>query len=170
MTHADLVARAARWLRTTMACHVVLTEHTVGQEYPDAIGWRGRGESVVVECKISRSDFLRDRHKASRAHYGQRPGVWCYYLTPPGLVWGPQITLALPEGWGLLHAEPRLIRVVQKAAPTTGVDDRSVTQLRRELYRLYSEVRRYQVQGLKPQTFAAWDQGRRAVAADAPPR
>ncbi len=163
MTHADLVRRAARWLRTTMGCGVVLTEHAAGREFPDAIGWR-RSSSIVVECKVSRSDFIRDRHKPSRAHYGARPGLRCYYLTPPGLLMGrmadgvtPQPFRPLPEGWGLLHAEPREIRVVYPAAPQleSWRDDRSADQLRGELTRLYYEVRRYQVQGLKPQTVAA---------------
>lgn len=169
MTHAELVRRAAGWLRTAMRCYVVLTEHTAGWEHPDAIGWRrGGAQSIVVECKVSRSDFLRDRQKSTRSHYSARPGLWCYYLTPPGLLMAmnadgvtPQPFRALPDGWGLLHAEPRRVRVVTRAQPNEEIDDRSSTQLRLELQRLYQEVRRYQVQGLKPQTYAALNRARK---------
>jgi hypothetical protein len=142
MTHADLVTRAVRWLRNTQRCGVVFAEHSAGWEHPDAMGWRGGGYSTVVECKVSRADFFKDRKKPSRAAYNLRPALWCYYLTPSGLV-SPN---ELPEGWGLLYADERITRVIRKADPA--FCDRTVAQLKLEVDRLYCEVRRYQVNGI----------------------
>lgn len=167
MTHAELVTRAARWLRSTIKCGVVLTEHNAGSEFPDAIGWKS-GFSYLVECKVSRSDFLADLKKTSRASYEVRPAFQCYYLTPPQLldpdVW-PNSPFALPHGWGLLEAHARHVKVVTPALPSADTcDDRSADQLRDEIYRMYCELRRYQAQGLKPQTLDAYLQQQREEA------
>jgi hypothetical protein len=45
-THAQLVQRAALWLRNNERCRVVLTEQTTGSgEIPDALGWKYLTES-----------------------------------------------------------------------------------------------------------------------------
>jgi hypothetical protein len=66
MTHEALVGRGARWLQSNRRCEPVLHGINVTAEIPDAIGWSSsykfRG-SHVLECKASRSDFIRDRHK-----------------------------------------------------------------------------------------------------------
>ena len=66
MTHAQLVAKAVRWLRS-YRCGVVLSEQAcVSGEMPDAIGWKHGCHSVLVECKVTRGDFLADRAKPFR--------------------------------------------------------------------------------------------------------
>jgi hypothetical protein len=66
MNHALLVRRAVEWLRR-YRCGVVLSEQAcVSGEMPDAIGWKRACHSVLVECKISRADFLADRNKPFR--------------------------------------------------------------------------------------------------------
>ena len=66
MTHAQLVEHAVAWLRA-YRCGVVLSEQAcISGEMPDAIGWKRACHSVLVECKISRSDFLADRDKPFR--------------------------------------------------------------------------------------------------------
>lgn len=151
MTHAELVRRAARWLRTTARCTVVLVEHHGGSRtVPDAIGWRG-SYSVVVECKTSRSDFLRDRRKPSLTSYAERPGFKCYYLTEAGLLTPPD----LPFGWGLLEVVAtrwRTLVAKRVEARPDGPDDRTPDQLRREVLRLMLELRRYQSQGIRYET------------------
>lgn len=146
MTHAELVQRAARWLRYSVGCGVVFSEHTAGFEFPDAMGWK-RSWSFVVECKVSRADFFADRKKPTRAGYDVRPGASCYYMTPPQLI----APVELPDGWGLVEvadARHANVRVIVKPKPDDGVDDRTTDQLRREVGRLYQEVRRYQAQGI----------------------
>lgn len=62
MNHNELRSRAAAWLRSRMRCDPVLTHVASAGEIPDAIGWNRDG-SILVECKSSRSDFLKDRLK-----------------------------------------------------------------------------------------------------------
>ena len=112
MTHAELVERAARWLRNTVRCRVVLTEHVANTptgEIPDVIGWVAphawaQPRCVLVECKLSRSDFLVDGHKHFRRASELGLGDWRFYLTPPAVLKGP-----VPPGWG--HYELRGDRV-----------------------------------------------------------
>lgn len=76
MTHSDLVILAAIWLRKHHRCSVVLTEIVSRSDIiPDAIGWRVDGRwSVLVECKVSRSDFRRDRSKRIHLDPESAPG------------------------------------------------------------------------------------------------
>lgn len=110
MTHADLAEIARRWLlraesKAGAGCMVAFTE--VGalweSERADAWGcrWGWKASSVVVEVKISRSDFLRDRAKPHRANGGI--GEFRYFLCPEGVI---QID-DLPDRWGLLWVNSR---------------------------------------------------------------
>ena len=135
MTHADLCARAARWLAGTKGCGVVLTEFsTSAPEVPDAIGWTlGARWSVLVECKASRADFLRDARKPHRALRG--PGQERWFLAPPAIANVQEV----PEGWGLAEVWGRRVRVVL-AAPNDGIIRADVALA--EAPFLYSALRR----------------------------
>ena len=66
---------------------MVLSEQAcLSGEMPDAIGWKRACHSVLVECKLSRADFLADRDKPFRRK--QEMGLGCerFYLTPSGLL------------------------------------------------------------------------------------
>jgi len=108
--HDELVVRAAKWLRNSCGCSVVLTEltaFTATGETPDAIGWRSN-YSVLVECKATRGDFLADRRKPFRLSADSGMGSYRFYLCPPGLITADEV----PEGWGLLYAQERTIQRV----------------------------------------------------------
>jgi hypothetical protein len=111
MTHAELVHRACRWLQNSAKCPVVLYEVGAGYEIPDAMGWKNGGrDSILIECKTSRSDFLRDQEKPFR-RTGFGVGRYHYYFTPPAL-----ITISeLPEKWGLLECRGTKVRCIVKA-------------------------------------------------------
>lgn len=122
MTHDDLVARACRWLRGTKRCKPAFAEfqpafaefqHMYLTEMPDAIGWTG-SEVHVVEVKVSRSDFHADARK-THTRLGDSMGHRRWYLVPRGLL----VASDVPEGYGLLYALPKTIKVVQPAAPRT---------------------------------------------------
>src|ERR1700689_4914076 len=86
MTHAQLVEHAVRWLRS-YRCGVVLSEQAcVSGEMPDAIGWKRANHSVLVECKITRADFLADRAKPFRSKPERGVGCERFYLTPANLL------------------------------------------------------------------------------------
>src|SRR5215472_16243752 len=99
MTHEKLVSKAVAWLRN-YGCGVVLSEQSCASgETPDAIGWKRGCHSVLVECKISRADFLIDQGKPFRRKPSSGMGCERFYLTPTGLI-DPK---ELPAGWGLLE-------------------------------------------------------------------
>lgn len=119
MTHAELVERAGRWLRS-LGYGTVVTERLMGGvEEPDAIGWKASGFSMVVECKVSVEDFRRDARKPHRAHPELGMGHLRVYLTPPGLIQYPEF---VPLNWGLAEAGVRGVRVVNKPQPQLGWD------------------------------------------------
>jgi len=109
--HKTLCDRAARWLRKSCGCSVVLSELTsYATEIPDAIGWRS-DYSVLVEVKVSRADFLADAGKPHRMVPEQGMGMFRFYLCPPGVIYPRD----LPERWGLLWV--RATRVEKVVAP-----------------------------------------------------
>jgi hypothetical protein len=150
MTHAQLVAQAVAWLRR-YRCGVVLSEQACASgEMPDAIGWKKASHSVLVECKISRADFLADRGKPFR----QRPeiGVGCerFYLFPAGLIRPSE----LPTGWGLLECRDRKIEVIQRSAKNF----RTAVGFNYEMNLLLASLRRVEIR-IEPQTitdFLKW--------------
>src|SRR5688572_7708258 len=87
MTHSALVDLAVQWLRSRYRCGIVLSEQSCASgEQPDVIGWKRRCRSVVVECKMSRADFLADRHKPFRVDAAMGMGSERFYMVPAGLI------------------------------------------------------------------------------------
>lgn len=113
MTHAELVKRIGRWLRGVQKCPVVLEEIGSASEQPDVIAWRWGTYSTLVECKVSRADFLHDADKYFRKVPERGMGVLRYYAAPPGLLKPAE----MPGKWGLIEVGPRSCRVIVKAEP-----------------------------------------------------
>jgi len=100
ITHKDLVKKAAAWLKDTEGMTIVVAELTTAQtETPDCIGFGRGGHSVLVECKISRSDFLSDKNKHFRRCPEHGMGTARYFMVPKGMVSKEE----LPESWGLVE-------------------------------------------------------------------
>ena len=150
MTHEKLVARAIAWLRR-YGCGVVLSEQSCSSgETPDAIGWKRACHSVVVECKISRADFLADRDKPFRRQSELGMGCERYYLSPAGLINANE----LPEGWGLLELRGR--EITQTVVSPGKL--RSARGFRYEMNLLLASLRRVEVR-IEPQSitdFLKW--------------
>jgi hypothetical protein len=150
MNHAQLVERAVRWLRW-YRCGVVLSEQAcVSGEMPDAIGWKQACHSVLVECKVTRGDFLVDRAKPFRAKPEKGVGSERFYLTPAGLVKPDE----LPAGWGLLELRRGRVEMVRASDKKlrTGVG------FRYEMNLLLASLRRVEVR-IEPQSitdFLKW--------------
>ena len=150
MTHAKLVSLAVRWLRH-YRCGVVLSEQACASgEMPDAIGWKKACHSVLVECKVSRSDFMADGGKLFR----QKPeiGVGCerYYLALRGLIRVDE----LPVGWGLLEVCGREIERVKPSAKNL----RSNVGFQYEMNLLLASLRRVEIR-IEPESitdFLKW--------------
>jgi hypothetical protein len=150
MTHAQLVPKAVAWLRA-YRCGVVLSEQAcLSGEMPDAIGWKRACHSVVVECKLSRADFLADRDKPFR----QKPeiGLCCerFYLAPSGMLCPEE----LPTGWGLLQCRNRKIDMIRPSAKNF----RTAVGFKYEMNLLLVSLRRVEVR-IEPQSitdFLKW--------------
>lgn len=100
MTHSECVEHAARYLGRR--CNVVLPEFfSWNGELADVIGFKS-DKSTLIECKISRGDFLKDRNKPFRINQEQGMGDWRYYCCPKDLIRREE----LPKGWGLLYVYP----------------------------------------------------------------
>ena len=117
---------------------------------PDAIGWKKACHSVLVECKVSRADFLADREKPFR----QKPesGVGCerFYLAPKGLIRLEE----LRSGWGLLEVCGREIERAKSSAKNL----RTAIGFGYEMNLLLASLRRVEVR-IEPQSitdFLKW--------------
>lgn len=135
ISHDDLVDRGCRYLRGRRRCWVVLAERSGGGEIPDAIGWTSSGVSILVEAKISRTDFFADAGKTWRKS-GLGMGRERYYIVPDGLV-GPG---EVPEAWGLLTVKGSRVQV-RKDATRMPLKPEAA---RRETALLVNELSRYQ--------------------------
>jgi hypothetical protein len=129
--HRDMCQRAAKWLRGTMGCNVAVWEITAcANEKPDAIGWNPY-KSTLVECKMSRSDFLRDKLKYHKKTPESGMGNYRYYMCPPGIIKIDE----LPTNWGLLYLKNGRVSIIKKA-------DRQAANLHAERAFLASILRR----------------------------
>lgn len=107
ITHKELVERAGKWLKS-FGCSVVLKELvtcSTSGEIPDAIGWKSV-HSILIECKASRNDFLKDKNKSFRQVPNCGMGCYRFYLCPPDIIKKED----LPDGWGLLWVNGKKIR------------------------------------------------------------
>ncbi len=150
MTHSLLVSKAVHWLRR-YRCGVVLSEQAcVSGEMPDAIGWKRACHSVLVECKVTRADFLADRGKPWRLKPEQGVGCERFYLGPAGLIRRDE----LPAGWGLLELRQNKIDTTHPSAKNL----RSAAGFRYEMNLLLASLRRVEVR-VEPQSitdFLKW--------------
>jgi hypothetical protein len=141
---------AVQWLRR-YRCGVVLSEQAcVSGEMPDAIGWKKACHSVLVECKVSRADFLADREKPFR----RKPeiGVGCerYYLAARGLIPVEDV----PTGWGLLEIAGREVQRIKASAKNL----RSEAGFKSEMNLLLASLRRVEIR-IEPESitdFLKW--------------
>ncbi len=131
ITHESLRKRAVQWLTKTKHCSVVLSEMVTGAwEIPDAIGWY-LGTSIVVECKVSRSDFHANKNKPTiRAGMGNQR----FFMVPAGLLNESDV-----EGtdYGLLSVtESGMVRVLRDAPRRDGNQTSEIKMLVSALRRI----------------------------------
>lgn len=119
MTHDELVNAAALWAEKRRRFRVVLRDVrcTLVSEQPDVIAWKSYGASLLVECKASRADFLRDRKKAWRRRAEEGMGYERYYAVPYDAF---AVSVEELGGWGLLLVHPRgRVEVAKESGPFT---------------------------------------------------
>ena len=119
-------------------------------EMPDAIGWKRACHSVLVECKVTRADFLADRAKPFRLKPERGVGSERFYLTLSGVMGREE----LPAGWGLLEVRGREVEMLHSSSKNL----RSAVGFRNEINLLLASLRRVEVR-IEPQSitdFLKW--------------
>lgn len=113
LTHKELVKMAKNWLFIAKQCNPVFAEKGSSKtsEMPDVIGWSSQG-SMVVECKVSLTDFRSDAKKAFRRNPDIGMGKYRYYLFTKEL-YDEIPKEELPEGWGICLEDYNFHRVGQ---------------------------------------------------------
>ena len=117
---------------------------------PDAIGWKQACHSVLVECKVTRGDFLADREKPCRKKPEKGVGSERFYLTPAALIKIEE----LPTGWGLLEYRRGRVEMMHASAKNL----RTAVGFRYEMNLVLSSLRRVEVR-IEPQSitdFLKW--------------
>ena len=105
LTHKMLVSIGTKFLMN-FGCSVVLPELSSlnnSGEIPDIFAMKS-GYSVVVECKISRADFAKDRKKIFRQNPEMGMGQYRYILCPEDVI-KPVDLAGVHENWGLLYVK-----------------------------------------------------------------
>lgn len=109
VTHDDLVKAAEKWLHTRNI-RLTLKElhaYTMHGEQPDVMGWQHE-KSVLIECKTSRADFLKDKKKRFRINQEWGMGNYRIYFCPTGIIKPEDI----PDGWGLVYWDGKKAKII----------------------------------------------------------
>ncbi|MDR3764406.1 MAG: hypothetical protein P4M01_09950 [Acidobacteriota bacterium] len=142
MTHERLIKMAEAWLRR-QRCDIVLSEQGCSSgEMPDAIGWKAKNHSILIECKVSRADFLADAAKPWRKDPSIALGNERLFAAPAGMLKVEE----LPKGWGLLEADGRGLKPVKRGLRKL----REAEGLMNEMSLLLASLRRVEVR-IEPQ-------------------
>jgi hypothetical protein len=147
--HTELVDMAYEWVLKSTSCGCAFKELNslaCNGEYPDVIGFGSGGHSVLVECKVSRNDFVKDKCKSFRMSPNLGMGTQRYYLCPRNVI---QIE-DLPKGWGLIWAVKSKPKVIY--SPYKGnIGERHEgfnKNMKAEHGLMYSVLRRLHLRGL----------------------
>ncbi len=147
MSHSDLVMIAYKWVLKNGSCGFAFREmKALCDEIPDVIGFGSGGHSVLIECKVSRSDFLCDKGKPFRLNPMLGMGRHRAYCCPEGLIKPEE----LPTGWGLIYVNEK-----GKARMVVSMYDGNIVSkyighersIKNEMALMYSALRRLNLRG-----------------------
>lgn len=101
MNHKQLVEYSKKWVLKKTRCSFAFAEiKCINSEIADVIGFASADYSVLIECKLSRSDFLRDLKKSFRNQQSINGiGKFRFFACPQGLIKSTE----LPLNWGLIY-------------------------------------------------------------------
>lgn len=103
-THKEVVNIAYKWVLKNGSCGIAFKELDCAgsNEIPDVIAFSS-WHSVMIEVKVTRSDFLCDKNKSFRKNPAEGMGGMRYYCCPTGLIKKEE----LPTGWGLIYVNEK---------------------------------------------------------------
>lgn len=101
MKHNEVIDIAHKWVLKSASCGIAFRDikHIGCREIVDVLGLGSGDHSVVIEVKVSRSDFLADKKKIFRQYPEFGIGKYRLYCCPDGLIKKEE----LPQKWGLLY-------------------------------------------------------------------
>jgi hypothetical protein len=100
LTHKECVEIAYKWVIKNGSVGFAFKElKSTADEIPDVIGFDSC-QSIVIECKVSRSDFLSDKNKS---HRSKGMGNWRFFCCPKGMIKKEE----LPDKWGLIYIDEK---------------------------------------------------------------
>jgi len=112
LTHKELINLVAVKL-TNIHYEIVISEGRTTQDHallevPDVYGDKDDG-TVMVECKVSVTDFKADLKKPFRITPELGVGNYRYYCCPKGLIQPHEV----PKNWGLMYASKMGVSIVK---------------------------------------------------------
>lgn len=145
--HRKLVEAAYKWVLKSGGCGVAFKElNSLARngEYPDVIGFSSWSRSVLIECKISRSDFFADSKKLFRQNPEMGMGCKRFYACPSGLLKVDDIK----NGWGLIYINEKMrATVVHNPFNTYNLSTLFKKNINAEHELMYSALRRLHIRG-----------------------
>lgn len=154
LSHRGLVEIAYKWL--IKKCGFAFKElRSLSNECPDVLGFNSCS-SILIECKVSRSDFLADKNKHFRKISSKGMGNYRLYCCPKGLIKKEE----LPEKWGLIYInEFGKATLVHNCFNNKGGnmfldENRFEANTKEEMYMLYTALRRLHIRGRIDEIYA----------------
>lgn len=127
LTHKNLVEISYKWMVKRCGVGFAFKElKSIDDEIPDVIGFDS-WQSILIECKVSRSDFFCDQKKP---HRKKGMGNWRFYVCPKGLIKKEE----LPEKWGLIYVDEKGKARVEYDCRIKKVKEICDTEWGREVY------------------------------------
>jgi hypothetical protein len=109
MTHGELVDLSHKFVLKNMSCGFGVKElKTTINEIVDVLGFGAWNHSVLIEVKISRQDFLKDKNKPFRKNPERGVGKYRFYCCPKNLIKVED----LPNNWGLIWEDKGKLEIV----------------------------------------------------------
>lgn len=143
MTHSDLVDIGYNWI--LKRCGFAFKEFKcLSNEIPDVLGFRSEG-TFLLEVKVSRQDFLKDKNKLFRLKPELGVGDWRFFIVTSGLISVDE----LPDMWGLLEVDEKgkVIEVYNPFGKGNVYSKwkRHTKNIKAETQFMYSALRRLQI-------------------------
>lgn len=146
VTHSELIKISARWLRRKNEnikvpnCSLILEDQVTtcsSGEVPDVLGFNYL-TSVMIEVKVSRADFLRDKKKIFRVKPEMGMGKLRFFCAPKGIIKVSEV----PEKWGLLELnDDKKIDLIKNATPQEADHSCEVTMLLSKIRRMDKDIK-----------------------------
>lgn len=106
LTHAEIIYRLTQHFQSK-GYATVSERRSASGETPDLFAVPWDGASIMVEVKVSRSDFFRDASKPWRVSPTEGVGQFRYMATPVGMVQPSEV----PARFGLIEVDDRVVIV-----------------------------------------------------------